>query len=371
MSNIFIRTNITPYRVDTYNALHDRLGMLMCFYEREGKAQKFDMDTIETQCSFKPVYLKGLTFGPINRKWCYGLWRMLQKENPKVVIVPEFQISAMQVLLFRWFTRRKFLVVSMTDDSYDMIANNNDFTKLHAWLRKNFAKCFDDFIVVTPEVEHWYQKCYSKGIWLPIIMEEDKAKNNYQRLMPMSRYYAKRYGLEGKKVLLYVGRLVELKNLSRVIEAFGKSDCDATLVIVGEGPERAKLENQAKIIDKEVVFTGRFDGDELYAWYNLASCLILASYQESFGAVTNEALLAGCRVIVSERAGSSCLVDEENGELIDPIDVNNLVDAIERQMYIAQVPDLVNARFSKMRVSFEDRINSLVAQLELKLNGIN
>ena len=360
MSNIFIRTTIAPYRVDTYNALHDRLDMIMCFYHRLSYDQKFDIDKIESDCSFKPVYLKGIKLKQPNRKFCFGLWSMLSKEKPKIVIVPEFQISAIQVLLYRWITRSKFKVISMTDDSFDMIANHNDFTKLHAWLRNHLTKFFDNFIVVTPQVQEWYQEHFNNGIWLPIIMDERKAIANYERLLPLSRRYAEEYHLLGKKVLLFVGRLVELKNLHRVIDAFSLAETDATLVIVGDGPERDSLEEHAKSIDKEVIFTGRFDGDQLYAWYNLASVFILNSYQEAFGAVTNEALLAGCRVLISNNSGSSCLVTKDNGEVIDPMDVSAIANAIDRQFSLAIIPTLSSPRSSLMTVSFEERINNLV-----------
>lgn len=364
MSNIFIRTNIAPYRIDIYNDLHKRINMKMCFYEREGKAQKFDIDSLEAQCIFKPIYLSGLTFGSINRKWCFRLWKMLRQEKPEIVVVPEFQISAIQVLLYRWLTRKKFKVVSMTDDSYDMIANDNDFTQLHKWLRVHLAKYFDDFIVVTPQVEKWYQNTYGKGIWMPIIMNEQKAVANYERLLSKSREMADKYDVSGKKILLSVSRLVELKNLHRVIDAFAKSKTEATLVIVGDGLERRALEEHAKKVKKEIIFTGRFDGDSLYAWYNLASVFILASYLEPFGATTNEALLAGCRMIVSEKAGSSCLVNETNGEVVDPMNVWEIASAIDRQMALTSVPDLKTSRRSLMTISFEERINNLVNKLE-------
>lgn len=362
--NIFIRTNIAPYRVDTYNALYEHLDMLMCFYNRMGKAQNFDIDSLESQCAFRPTYLRGKTFGSDNRKFCFDLWSILRKEKPEIVIVPEFQISAIQVLLYRWLTRQNFKVVSMTDDSYDMIANKNDFTKLHAWLRNNFAKYFDDFIVVTPEVEKWYQEHYSKGIWMPIIMNDEKAVENYKRLLPKSKELAEMYGLIGKKILLYVGRLVSLKNLQRVIESFNKSNTDSILVIVGEGPEREALEEYALNVDKKIIFTGRFDGDDLYAWYNLASVFILASYQEAFGAVTNEALLAGCRVIISNRCGSSCIVNDKNGELIDPMDVDGIAAAIDRQFFLSSTPNMQDVRKSLMNVKFEERFNNLVNKLK-------
>ena len=360
MPNIFIRTNIAPYRIDTYNAFHDKLDMIMCFYHRIGRGQKYDIDKMESECSFKPKYLKGITLKNSNRKFCLGLWRILSREKPKVVIVPEYQISAMQVLLYRWITRSKFKVISMTDDSFDMIANHNDFTKLHAWLRNHLAKLFDNFIVVTPQVQEWYQEHFNKGIWLPILMDERKAIANYHRLLPLSKQYADEYHLLGKKVLLFVGRLVELKNLHLVIEAFSLTETDATLVIVGDGPERDSLEEHAKSVDKEILFTGRFDGDQLYAWYNLASVFVLNSYQEAFGAVTNEALLAGCRAIVSNKAGSSCLVTKDNGEIVDPMDVVAIANAIDRQFSLTIIPTLSSPRSSLMSVSFEERIDNLV-----------
>ena len=363
MSNIFIRTTIAPYRIDTYNALHDRLDMEMCFYDRIDYEQTFDIDKIESKCTFRPKYLNGFILKNSNRKVCIGLWSKLRKEKPKVVIVPEFQISALQVLLYRWLTRSKFKVISMTDDSYDMIANHNDFTKLHAWLRNHLTKYFDDFIVVTPQVQEWYQEYYNKGIWLPILMDDRKAIANYQRLLPLSRKYAEEFHLLGKKVLLFVGRLVELKNLHRVIDAFSLAETDATLVIVGDGPERDSLEGHAKSIDKEILFTGRFDGDQLYAWYNLASVFILNSYQEAFGAVTNEALLAGCRVIVSNKAGSSCLVSKDNGELVNPMEVNAISRAIDRQFALATIPNMSSSRSSLMTVSFEERIDNLIERI--------
>lgn len=365
--NIFIRTGLAPYRIDTYNALHERLEMKICFYNRECSDQKHDIELLESLCIFKPIYLKGITFKSENRKWCIGLWKMLRKEKPEVVIVPEFQISALQVLLYRWLSRSKFKVVSMTDDSFDMIANGNDFTKLHARLRRFFPRHLDDLIVVTPEVEKWYQEHHGKGIWMPIIMNEEKAVANYKRLLPKSRELAEKHGLLGKKVLLSVSRLVELKNIHRVIDAFAQSNVEATLVIVGDGPERESLQQHANSIEKEVIFTGRFDGDELYAWYNLASVLILASYQEAFGAVTNEALLAGCRVIISNKCGSSCLVDESNGVLVNPMSVECISSAIDNQFNKVSPPGLQTARVSLMTISFEERINNLVN----RLNDIN
>lgn len=52
---------------------------------------------------------------------------------------------------------------------------------------------------------------------------------------------------------------------------------------------------------------------------------MLLSFQEAFGAVVNEALLAGCKCIVSEKAGSQCLVEnDKNGYVVNPTDLENI-----------------------------------------------
>lgn len=66
-------------------------------------------------------------------------------------------------------------------------------------------------------------------------------------------------------------------------------------------------------------------GHELYAWYNIAQLFVLASWQEAFGAVTNEALQGGCRCLISELAGSQCLIKEGiNGCTFNPHDQKHL-----------------------------------------------
>ena len=102
------------------------------------------------------------------------------------------------------------------------------------------------------------------------------------------------------------------------------------LVIVGEGPEKDDLMRLADGLQLNILFTGRLEGDALFAWYVLADVFVLASVQEAFGAVTNEALLAGCKVLVSRKAGSSCLVREGvNGFTFEPTDVDTLAQLMQ------------------------------------------
>ncbi|MBR5957432.1 MAG: glycosyltransferase family 4 protein [Salinivirgaceae bacterium] len=353
---LIFHLSIAPYRIDYFNELYKNFDTKICLQYWNVKSQKFDYQKIYDQFEFVPQYL------PEGSKWemLKNVWRQLKQFTPDIVMTCEFNIITLFVLISKLFSIKKYKVVIMTDDSYDMVSNNNNFTFRHKIARGICAPLADNLITIEPRVKEWYFNKYGKGLFFPIIVDDVKAEANYERLLPISRKYVEQYGLTGKKVFLFVGRLVELKNLCRVLEAFGQTNSDAVFVIIGNGPEREVLEEQAKKINKEILFAGRFEGDELYAWYNLANILILASYKEAFGAVTNEALLAGCRVIISNKAGSSCLVCKSNGEVVDPLDVQGIASAIDRQLKLSSIPNLKKTRQNLMNYSFNERMQELI-----------
>ena len=361
--NLFIRTSIAPYRVDIYNALHERLNMRMCFYYRQGADQQFDEGALAKRLSFAPTYLGGVRLGRDSRKLCTGLCKLVKEEAPDLVIVPEFQPVLYQLLLIRLFRRKKFRLVSMCDDSIDMIERKNDFSRLHRFLRSWAPRLVDDIIVVAPAVQAWYRKHFGKGLLMPIIMDDRKARPYYEELLPRSAALVEEQGLQGRQVLLFVGRLVALKQVGRLVEAFSSMEGDSVLVIIGDGPERARLEQLAAASGKDVRFTGRLEGDALYAWYNIGQVLVLPSAQEAFGAVVNEALLAGVRAVVSDRAGAACLVTPENGAVVSVDAPDAFREALDTQL-AASIPFDGILRPDLMPYGFESMISRLIDDLK-------
>ena len=296
----------------------------VCLRYRNLRSQTFDYDKIAAQFAFEPIYQHSDVKG-YSREF---YWSNLDEFNPDVVIVEEFSLGALYVLLHRFVRRGNYKVISICDDSYNMVAENNDFSKAHKFARKIVVPQLDGMILVEPKVTEWYKKYYGKGFCFPIIKPDDKARNEYERVLPLSNKVVEETGIKGKRVFLFVGRLVALKNVDTVIRAFSRLNQEENIfVVVGDGPEREKLETLAVEQNANVLFTGRLEGDALNSWYNIASVFVLASYQESFGAVTNEALLAGCYALISNKAGSSCLVEEGvNGYTISPNDINEITE---------------------------------------------
>ena len=331
MRNLYLSNSPAPYRLDFYRALYRDLACEICFQD------------IRDGVSDIPV-----------RQWTLGSLPALLKElRPSVVIVPEFSAAAVLALFLR--KRYGYKVISTCDDSLDMI-HGNDFGWKHRLARRFIPRRLDNIVLHSAEVRDWYQQRYGKGLVMPIIADERRVRTDLERVLPLSEQL--RPG--DKPVVAFVGRLVGLKNVPALIRAFEPLKERARLVIIGDGPERQKL----AVMAPKAVFTGMLAGDELLAWYNLIDVMVLPSTQEAYGAVTGEALMAGAKVVVSRKAGSSALVQEGvNGYVVDPNDIHAMTERIDT--LLKQVPDgrPLSLRENLLPCSFEASITTLLEAL--------
>lgn len=113
-----------------------------------------------------------------------------------------------------------------------------------------------------------------------------------------------RYHLgEGLKIL-YVGRVSKEKNLPLLVRTFkslSQQRPDLNLIVVGEGPYYAEMQQELK--DTRAVFTGYLTGDDLAAVYASCDLFLFPSTTDTFGNVVLEAQASGIPVIVSDRGG--------------------------------------------------------------------
>jgi glycosyltransferase involved in cell wall biosynthesis len=216
-------------------------------------------------------------------------------------------------------------------------------------VRKFLIDKIDGVIVLNREVGNWYSKNYKlklPPVFFPIVANDEIFRNALTRAIPLSNQYINEYHLKDKKIIMYVGRLVEVKGLERLVEAFSRiagNNKDTRLVLVGQGPKLQELQelcNQYQIRE-QVYFTGFFEGHDLMGWYNIGQVFVLPSHSEAFGAVVNEALLAGQYVLCSSRAGASEIIRKDvNGDVFDPYDIPNLSELM--QEYINKCSPVAN-----------------------------
>ena len=139
-----------------------------------------------------------------------------------------------------------------------------------------------------------------------------------------------------KRYLLGVGRQILQKNWMTLLEAWlgfkkRQPSSELNLVLVGNGPERSKLEDRIRSAGMKDVHLHDFvSQDEVVRYYALAEASILPSRGETWGVVVNEAMASGLPVIVSRQCGcaSTLVRDGENGWLIDSQKVDSIEEAI-------------------------------------------
>jgi glycosyltransferase involved in cell wall biosynthesis len=121
--------------------------------------------------------------------------------------------------------------------------------------------------------------------------------------------------------VLSVGRLDRAKRHELLLDALA---ADATLhcVIVGDGPDRERLEEVARKhgLDGRVRFTGRIDEEELAGLYARCLAVYYAPVDEDFGMVPYEAFLAEKPVVTTTDAGGplEVVTDRTTGLVIEP-----------------------------------------------------
>lgn len=356
---------IAPYRIDFFNALNNFYDMDFYMFKRNLSSQKFKYDNITKQLLFSPKILDkyhNLLFFRLRK----GIISAIKSSNPDIIIASECGIETIIVIMYKLFFRKKYKIISIIDDSYDMLKNNNQISVKHTYAEKIVIPHCNNIINVEPKVVTYFQKKYSKGIYFPIIHDENKLRSTYNKVLPVSEEYIKTYNLHDKKVLLFVGRLVKIKNVSFAINVINslKAD-DLCLVIVGSGDYEDELKREA-YGNPKIIFTGRLEGEALYAWYNIAEFFILPSTLEPFGAVTNEALIAGCFCFISEKAGSNCLIkDGVNGFVFNPDDEALFISLLKNSLSNIKLRTYpLKIKGSRMIDNFSTHIHNLISEME-------
>jgi glycosyltransferase involved in cell wall biosynthesis len=145
-------------------------------------------------------------------------------------------------------------------------------------------------------------------------------------------------------LVLTVGRLERYKNVDLIIDAFRALPSPATLVVVGDGPDRARLQQRAKATESgwPIIFTGRVSGPALDGLLLQASVVTSASDHEAFGLALADGLTSGARVVASAIPAHAELADLAGVDapvaLVDPRDTRKFADLLAGFLQAGRIP---------------------------------
>lgn len=178
--------------------------------------------------------------------------------------------------------------------------------------------------------------------WLPgprpaAIVVPNAVRLEAFGMAPRAPDLVARYGLEGKRVIMTLGRMAadeRAKGFDEIIALMPRlrATCpDLVYLCAGDGDDRPRLEARARDLGcaESVVFTGHIAEQRKADHYRLADAYIHPSRFEGFGIVLIEALACGIPVVGSTADGSQeALLHGELGPAVDPQDGDALAGAI-------------------------------------------
>jgi glycosyltransferase involved in cell wall biosynthesis len=213
---------------------------------------------------------------------------------------------------------------------------------LRSWLRK-----VDRFVALSEFVK-------KKLIEAGIPEEKITVKPNFVLPDPGS-------GTSAKKQFVFVGRLSPEKGVDTLLAAWTllqKKDALAghELVVIGEGPERTRLEHLAAGLS--VRFTGQKSAEEVHEMIGDSRGLIFPSEcYETFGRVAVEAYAKGVPVIASAiGAVQELVIDGETGFLFKPGSAADLSEKIE---WLINHPEEAGTMGRRGRMEFEQKFSAV------------
>ena len=183
-------------------------------------------------------------------------------------------------------------------------------------VRKQYDR-YDKIVCVSRDAEEGFHKLYGKDFKTVVLYNVINEDEILQQAAEQAEW-----GTEpGEKRLLAVGRLTKQKNFEYLIRTCGQlrdRGYQFKLNILGEGPERERLEEQIRSLKLEKYVTLKGFTKNPYSWMKTADLIVCSSRYEGISTVVQEALVLGKVVVTTPCTGMKELLgDSEYGLIVE------------------------------------------------------
>ena len=339
MKLLWVTRSVEDYRVPVFAALRELTrGHLRLLYSRERSSERVNQK-IRDSLGEAAVGMSGerrlrggrLGEGMANRWWLVtyqpGIGRAIEKEDPDVIIADGFFQWTAPAL---WFRIRKGVPLVVC---YERTAYTERRAQWYRSLYRRLALRYVDAMCCNGRLSLEY----TQSLGMPagrittghMAADNDGLKARAEAISPARRKEVRRQWSAQGTVLLYVGQWNHRKGVRQLLDAWAllekAAPGQATLILVGGGPEEANLRAQAeRLALMNVRFLGRVDYDSLADYYVAADAFIIPTLEDNWSLVVPEAMACGLPVLCSKYNG--CwpeLVKESNGWVFDPLDAQD------------------------------------------------
>lgn len=215
-----------------------------------------------------------------------------------------------------------------------LLSEGRDWRGLKGWVRqvhgifceRRLASRVNFVLAIGELARKWYLRC---GYSPAQIFDFCYVVENYADTAQLQ------LGYQEPLRLLFVGQLIPRKNPNLLLKALSiLSSKPWKLRIIGTGPEIQSLVALSKHqgFSDKVEFMGSLDNLDVFRELANADILVLPSHWDGWGAVVNEALMCGTRVICSDYCGAADLIkDTKYGSIFTSGSPDSLADALDQE----------------------------------------
>jgi glycosyltransferase involved in cell wall biosynthesis len=350
---------IAPYRIPVFNALAKRDDVdphIIFLSENDPSLRQWQVYKDEIRFSYEVLPAWRRRVGKYNLLVNWGVNSALRSARPDAVVCGGYSYLASWQAA-RWARRHAVPLLLWTEST------SRDIRRRHVpveFMKKRFIRLCRAFAAAGKTSREYLLTLGAPGQSIHIAPDAIDV-HLFSTLATKAREQADKlrmlYGLPSR-YFLCVGRLVREKGVFDLLSAYATMDertrSEIGLVFVGEGPERADLEQFAAGVSSGAVrFMGWLHRERIAEIYALADALVFPTHSDPWGLVVNEAMACELPIIASDVAG--CVPDLVkhgwNGLLVPPSNVAALADAMAT---LLREPELA----SRMRIHSRERIQA-------------
>ena len=316
-------TNIlAPYRVSLFAELAKQVEDFSVFLMASGEENRqWKIGAVP----FKTQVLPGVHWKPpgadISLHWNYGVLAALRRADPDVVMSGGFAPANIEAFLYCKLFRKAYVgwgEFTLRDNARSSVLRR----VLRRWMTKGSAASIASSSEARDAFVH-YGAAPNSVFTSLMPIEVDRFHDAAGDCRRAPDYHAER-ARYSRPVMLSVGRLTDAKGMRDLLQIYDevvRRKPEASLLIVGDGPDRAAYECWVKAHRlPHVHFLGYIEQDRLPRYLTLADLFVFPTRSDTYGAVLAEAMAAELPVASSIFAAATedLVEDGVNGVRIIP-----------------------------------------------------
>lgn len=334
---ILLTETISPYRIPVFNeiamALREQFRVIFLSESEKRRQWKIYKEKIKFQYEVLSNILlqrKGSTPYFLNPTI---LFRLMAHSPDIIICSGYYQPSSFLTLLYAKLFK-KYIILWFESNRHEERPNSFARESYKRWFIRNCSayivpgKASFEYLIALGAKSEMIQiapNAVDNGYFSKMADEYRESKEIFKQ--------TKRYP---KKLILYVGLLIERKGISDLLKAFkvfSQELPEIGLLLIGNGEKKEQYKDFCKTNNiKNVFFEGFIHQEELPKYYAASDIFVFPVHSDPWGLVLNEAMACQLPVISSNAAGAAydLIKNGENGYIYEKGNIKELVETVKK-----------------------------------------